>query len=127
MNRRALVVETARDTRAQAHRLRARLSPDAEEPLSQQRFSELLGVSLSSVARWESGRRPDPQLQRKLVRLEHVLAALDEFVAPEDRLTFLTEKHPLLLNMRPIDLPPSDEGEAAILSLLESAASGAFA
>ena len=107
--------------------LRLRLSPDPERPLSQQRFSDLLGVSWSTVARWEGGGRPDPQMARKLARLRRALDALGEMVKPEHRLAFFEQHHPLLLKLRPIDLLDTDEGASAVLRLLEGTESGAFA
>jgi uncharacterized protein (DUF2384 family) len=107
-------------------RLRAALS-DGTRPISQQRLSELLGVSWSTVARWESGQTPDPMIREKLERLWQVVGLLNELVRPEDRLGFLEQRHPLLLRMRPIDLLATKEGFEAVYSLLEATASGAFA
>ncbi|MBI4482529.1 MAG: DUF2384 domain-containing protein [Acidobacteria bacterium] len=107
--------------------LRYRLSPDPNKPLSQQRFSEFLGVSWSTVARWESGGRPDPQITRKLLRLRRVLDAVGDMVKPEYRLAFLEQHHPLLLNLRPIDLLDSEDGAKAVIRLLEGVETGAFA
>ncbi|HZY30591.1 MAG TPA: helix-turn-helix domain-containing protein, partial [Candidatus Methylomirabilis sp.] len=63
--------------------LRQRLSPDSTKPLSQQRFSELLGVSWSTVARWERGGRPDDHMARKLTRLQRALDVLGDMVKRE--------------------------------------------
>lgn len=104
--------------------LSRRLSPDPDRPLSQQRFSELLGVSWSTVARWESGGRPDAQMARKVIRLRCVLDALGEMVKPEYRLAFLEQRHPLLLKLRPIDLLDTDEGAENVLRLLEGGGGG---
>ncbi|MBM2832642.1 MAG: Antitoxin component of bacterial toxin-antitoxin system, MqsA [Dehalococcoidia bacterium] len=107
--------------------LRHRLSPDPDKPLSQQRFSELFGVSWSTVARWEGGGRPNPQVARKLIRLRRALDALGEMVKPEYRLAFFKQHHPLLLNLRPIDLFNTDDGAETVIRLLEGAETGAFA
>jgi len=107
--------------------LRQRLSPDPERPVSQQRFSHLLGVSWSTIARWEGGGTPDPLMRRKLARLGHLLDLMGGMVRPEDRMAFLEQHHPLLLNMRPVDLLDTDAGEKAVAGLLEGAATGSFA
>ena len=107
--------------------LRHRLSPDSNKPLSQQQFSELLGVSWSTVARWEGGGRPDAHMARKLARLRRALNVLGDMVKREHRLAFFKQHHPLLLNLRPIDLLEAEEGAMAVIRLLEGAETGAFA
>lgn len=113
--------------RQEIRNLRRRLSPDPDKPLSQQQFSGFLGVSWSTVARWESGGRPDPRIARKLARLRRVLDALGEMVKPEYRLTFFEQNHPLLLKLRPIDLLDTEDGARTVIRLLEGAETGAFA
>jgi DNA-binding transcriptional regulator YiaG len=112
---------------AQLRALRADLSPDPKKPLSQQRLSQLLGVAWSTVARWEAGGSIEARHAVKLVRLQRVLTLLDEMVAREHRLAFFEQPHPLLLELRPIDLLDTEEGTAAVSRQLEAAASGAFA
>lgn len=107
--------------------LRVQLSPDPPKPLSQQRFSQLLGVSWSTIARWEAGGAIDSRHAQKLVRLQQVLTVLDDMVAQEFRLAFFEQTHPLLMQLRPIDLLDTEEGTAAVLRQLEAAATGAFA
>lgn len=107
--------------------LRYQLSPDPNKPLTQQQFSELLGVAWSTVARWEGGGRPDAHLARKLARLRRALNALGDMVKREHRLAFFKQHHPLLLNLRPIDLLEAEEGAMAVIRLLEGAETGAFA
>ena len=107
--------------------LRHRLSPDSNKPLTQQLFSELLGVSWSTVARWEGGGRPDAHMARKLARLRRALNALGDMVKREYRLAFFKQHHPLLLNLRPIDLLEAEEGAMVVIRLLEGAETGAFA
>ena len=111
----------------QVYELRCALSADPRRPLSQQRLSHLLGVSWSTVARWEGGGQPDAQMMRKLTRIDRVLELLGGMVKPEDRVEFLEQHHPLLLNLRPIDLLDTDNGEKALVDLLEGAATGSFA
>lgn len=107
--------------------LRQRLSRNSTKPLSQQQFSELLGVSWSTVARWERGGRPDDHMARKLTRLRRALDVLGDMVKREYRLAFFKQHHPLLLNLRPIDLLDGEDGAMAIIRLLEGAETGAFA
>lgn len=107
--------------------LRYRLAADPKKPVSQQQFSELLGLSWSTVARWERGGHPDRHLARKLSRLSDALNVLGEMVKRDYRLAFLQQHHPLLLNLRPIDLLDTEEGAMAVIRLLEGAETGAFA
>lgn len=107
--------------------LRYRLSADPMKPVSQQQFSELLGLSWSTVARWERGGNPDPHMARKLSRLRDALKMLGAMVKREYQLAFLQQHHPLLLNLRPIDLLDTEEGAVAVIRLLEGAETGAFA
>jgi DNA-binding transcriptional regulator YiaG len=107
--------------------LRSQFSSDPDKHLSQQRFSQLLGVSWSTIARWEAGGAIDSRHARKLARLQRVLTALDDMVAREHRLAFFEQAHPLLMHLRPIDLLDTDEGTVAVLRQLEAAATGAFA
>ena len=111
----------------QVHELRCRLSADARKPVTQQRLSHLLGVSWSTVARWEGGGQPDAAVMRKLARIGRALDLLGDMIRPEDRVAFFEQRHPLLLNLRPIDLLDTENGEKAVIELLEGAESGAFA
>ncbi len=114
-------------TPEQIRELRQRLSPAPEKLLSQQRLSHLLNVSWSTVARWESGGPLDSRHALKLARLQHTLDALGDFVLPEYRLPFFEQPHPLLMNLRPIDLLDTEEGAKAVIGHLKAAATGAFA
>ena len=107
--------------------LRCQLSPDPIKPLSQQRFSQLLGVSWSTIARWEAGGAIDARHALKLARLRRVLTTLDDMVTRAYRLAFFEQAHPLLMQLRPIDLLDTEEGTTAVLRQLEAAATGAFA
>ena len=122
----ASATRTQRDP-DRVHELRVRLSPAGGQPLSQQRFSQLLGVSWSSVARWEGGGRPDPWMRAKLERLAQVLDRIGEMIRPDRLLEFLETPHPLMMNLRPIDLLETEAGTKALLRLLEGAETGAFA
>ena len=84
--------------------LRFLLSPDPVKPLSQQRFSQLLGVSWSTIVRWEAGGAIDARHAQKLARLRRVVTTLDDMIARAYRLAFFEQAHPLLMQLRPIDL-----------------------
>ena len=99
---------------------------DGAKPISQQRLSDLLGVSWSTVARWEGGQAPDANVRVRLERVLLVIELLGEMVRPEHRLPFLEQRNPQLLRLRPIDLLATDEGFEAVSELLEGVASGAF-
>jgi len=113
-------------TPEQIRELRGYLSFDPAKPLSQQRFSQLLNVSWSTVARWEAGGPLDSRHTLKLARLQRALTALGDMVLPENRLPFFEQPHPLLMKLRPIDLLDTDEGAAAVIGQLEAAATGSF-
>ena len=114
-------------TAGEIRNLRCQRSPDPIKPLSQQRFSQLLGVSWSTIARWEAGGAIDARHALKLARLQRVLTMLDDMVTRAYRLAFFEQAHPLLMHLRPIDLLDTEEGTTAVLRQLEAAATGAFA
>jgi len=74
-----------------------------ERPLSQEQLARLLGLSWSTVARWETGGELGAQMEQKLLRLRRALELLGEMVTPEYRVPFFEQRRPLLLKFRPID------------------------
>jgi uncharacterized protein (DUF2384 family) len=66
-------------------------------------------------------------MEKKVGRLDRLVEALRDMVRPEHRIAFLEQKHPLLMNLRPIDLLDTDEGAEAVLRMVEGASTGAFA
>ena len=56
----------------------------------------------------------------------HIIDLLGDLVHPEDKLRFFEERHPLLMNMRPIDLLDTPEGMEALEKVLRGVATGAF-
>lgn len=116
------VTNLAQEIRA----LRQALGPAPERPLSQERLARLLGVSWSTVARWETGGEPGVQMEQKLRRLRRAVAMLGDMVPPEHRVAFFEQRHPLLLKLRPIDLLETPEGAEAVYRALEAAETGAF-
>lgn len=106
--------------------LQVQLSPDPLKTLSQQRFSQLLGVSRSTIARWEAGGAIDTRHAQKFARLQRALIVLDDMLTREYRLACFEQAHPLLRQLHPIDLLDREEGAAAVLRQLEAAATGTF-
>ena len=106
--------------------LREALAPTPERPLSQERLARLVGVSWSTVARWETGGEPGAQMEQKLLRLRGAVELLGDMVAPEYRVPFFEQRHPMLLKLRPIDLLEIPEGAEAVYRALEAAETGAF-
>jgi DNA-binding transcriptional regulator YiaG len=106
--------------------LREALAPTPGRPLSQEQLARLLGVSWSTVARWETGREPGAELAQKLRRLRRAVELLGDMVTPEHRVAFFEQRHPGLLKLRPIDLLGTPEGAEAVYRALEAAETGAF-
>jgi len=106
--------------------LRADLAPGENKPLSQERFARLIGVSWVTVARWESGSRPDTPTAQKLKRLRKVLNELLDMVERDVIVQFLESRHSGLLNLRPVDLLSTEDGYERVMAVLESASSGTF-
>jgi uncharacterized protein (DUF2384 family) len=118
---------TKRDWKERIRELRALLSADPKKPMTQERFSQLVGVAGGTVARWESTGKVDPWMARKLERLERTLSVLSDMIVREDRVRFLEQAHPLLVGLRPIDLLDNENGCAKVVQLLEGMESGDFA
>ncbi len=106
--------------------LRKALAQTPERPLSQEQLARLLGISWSTVARWETGGEPGAQTERKLRRLRRAVELLGDMVTPEHRVAFFEQRHPMLLRLRPIDLLETPEGAEAVYLALEAAETGAF-
>lgn len=106
-------------------RIRQRLS-SSDRPVTQERLSNVLGVSWSTVARWEGGQNPDPDMAQKLLRLEEVIDLVVDLIHPHDRILFFERPHPLLLEMKPIDLLDTEEGTRALKKVVEGVRTGAF-
>ncbi len=106
--------------------LREALAPTPGRPLSQEQLARLLGVSWSTVARWETGGEPGAQMEQKLLRLRRAVEMLGDMVTPEYRVAFFEQRHPMLLKLRPIDLLETAEGAEAVYRALQAAETGAF-
>lgn len=106
--------------------LRERLSPDPDKPLTQERFGQFLGVSWSTVARWEGGGNPGSQMAKRLFRLDLVLRRLEGLILREDYLAFFDQPNSTLLGARPIELLDNDAASQAVIQLVEGIETGAF-
>lgn len=119
-------MKTVRKVAQEIRALREALAPTPERPLSQEQLARLLGVSWSTVARWETGGEPGAQTEQKLLRLRRAVELLGDMVTPEYRVPFFEQRHPMLLKLRPIDLLETPEGAEAVYRALEAAETGAF-
>ncbi len=119
-------VQTIRKGAKEIRALREALAPTPARPLSQEQLARLLGVSWSTVARWETGGEPGAQMEQKLRRLRRAVELLGDMVTPEYRVAFFEQRHPMLLKLRPIDLLETPEGAEAVYRAIEAAETGAF-
>ena len=121
-----LRMRTLRKVTQEIRALREALGPAPKRPLSQEQLARLLGVSWSTVARWETSGEPGAQMEQKLRRLRRAVEMLGDMVPPEHRAAFFEQRHPMLLKLRPIDLLDTPEGAEAVYRALEAAETGAF-
>jgi transcriptional regulator with XRE-family HTH domain len=119
-------VQAAGKVAQEIRALRAGLAPTPERPLSQEQLARLLGVSWSTIARWETGGEPGAEMAQKLLRLHRAVELLGDMVTPEYRVPFFEQRHPMLLKLRPIDLLDTPEGAELVYRRLEAAQTGAF-
>ncbi len=115
-----------KEFRTRVKELRSRLSAHPDRPISQQRLSQMLGVSISTVARWERGGTPEIRFRHKLNRLTKILNEIGDVIYPEDRLEFFEKENPTLLGMRPIDLLDTNDGSHAVITRVRGIQSGGF-
>jgi uncharacterized protein (DUF2384 family) len=119
-------MQTGRKIAKEIRALREALGPAPGQPLSQEQLARLLGVSWSTVARWETSGEPGAQMEQKPVRLRRAVELLGDMVTPESRVAFFEQRQPMLLKLRPIDLLETPEGAEAVYRALEAAETGAF-
>lgn len=119
------MVERPIDTRAIRGQI---IDPNTGRSLSQQGFSELLGVSVATAARWDQGKGIDSRNRRMVLRLKTVLTALGDKVLPEHKMAWLTQPIPEALNFSPLDLVKIDDPNSLdpVLNRIEAVASGSF-
>jgi DNA-binding transcriptional regulator YiaG len=84
---------------AATRRLRAQLG------LTQEQYARLLGVTWTTVSRWERGQAvPDPKGAVKLARMRELVELIGDAIRREDLPRFLTAPHLELRGHSPVDL-----------------------
>ena len=95
--------------------------------LSQERMAILAGVSLRTVARWESGDvDPEPLLRKRLAGLIAVVRALEGVGDPGDIVGWLETPDPRFHNQPPLDLLGSTHATAELLESIREWGNGEF-
>lgn len=70
--------------------------------LSQERFAQLVGVSVRTIARWEAGDTiPSPLAERQLASLERLHHRLTQLLRPGSIDEWMTRPHPRLGRLTP--------------------------
>lgn len=115
------LVERPLPSPAAVRHLRARLG------LTQEEYARMLGVTWTTVSRWERGQaRPDARGLAKLARLQELLDLIGDAIRPQDVPRFLSTPHAELRGYPPIELLDNDFGFEALKSLVVAAQSGAY-
>jgi transcriptional regulator with XRE-family HTH domain len=79
--------------------------------ISQEKLAQLIGVSLRTVARWESANvSPSPDLRELMDFLLTLAKRLEQSIDRENITAWLTTPNPEFLNQPPIDLVRSEYG-----------------
>jgi transcriptional regulator with XRE-family HTH domain len=90
--------------------------------ITQEEFARLIGVSIRSVARWESGDvQPILDLRKQLDFLLAICRRLDEFIERKHIPSWLTTPNSEFLNKPPMDLVRSEYGRQVIEQELDRA------
>jgi transcriptional regulator with XRE-family HTH domain len=73
--------------------------------ISQQKLAEVLRVSVRTIARWEGGTEPDPDLRKRMTKLRRwVVDELNEHRDPELVLSWLQTPKERVVTCTPVDL-----------------------
>ncbi len=89
-------------------------------------LAETLGVSPSQPTRWRQGKDfPSPQLARRIVDLDHVIASLLQVWEPETAMDWLQSANGHLDGARPIDVLRL-RSSSEVVAALRAEAEGAF-
>ena len=90
--------------------------------IPQEEFARLLGVSIRTVARWESeGVRPTLDMREQLDFLLKLSRRLDDVIDREHITDWLTTPNPEFLNQPPMDLIQSKYGRRVLEQEIERA------
>ncbi len=90
--------------------------------IAQEEFARLIGVSIRTVARWESeGVRPTSDMCEQLDFLLKLSRRLDEVIEREHITDWLTTPNPEFLNQPPMDLIQSKYGRRVLEQEIERA------
>ena len=90
--------------------------------LTQEEMAYLLGVTVTTLSRWATRRtaEPDPAHQEKMERLLAISRQAAKVIRPIGLERWFKTPHPLLLDLRPLDLLRSAAGLEKVQSLLNS-------
>lgn len=92
---------------------------------SQQKFSQLLGLSWITISRWERNiNKPLPKTFALLKRLAQLIDLIYKAIPREKIGLFLVTPHKLLYEYRPMDLLKNDYGFEVLQEFIKSAKSG---
>ncbi len=103
--------------------LRQKLGVDAEKPhksLPQTELADLLGCSLSTVARTESTGHGDILIRAKVGRIHEFIDSFDPPIPQHERIKFLTTPNANLLDCRPIAFMDNPETFEVAKKVLKS-------
>jgi DNA-binding transcriptional regulator YiaG len=90
--------------------------------LNQEETAHVLGVTVTTLSRWATQRtaEPDPAHQEKVERLLSMSQQAAKVIKPAGLERWFKTPHPLLLDLRPLDLLRSAPGLEKVRSLLNS-------
>lgn len=92
---------------------------------SQQKFSQLLGLSWITISRWERNiNKPLPKTFALLKRLAQLIDLIYKAIPREKIGLFLVTPHKLLYECHPMDLLKNDYGFEVLQEFIKSAKSG---
>ena len=95
---------------------------------SQELLARLLGVSWTTISRWERGVAiPSSETEERLERLAIVQDCIGEMMEPDTLADFLLTPHPMLRGHKPVDLLKNEYGLEALIDFIEGAKSGDMA
>ena len=89
-------------------------------------IANIVAVSPATVSRWSGGQAtPDLHTQTVIAALSYIIRRLADFYEPSETRLWLNAKHPLLDNVRPIDLIRAGDAEA-VLAVIDRLDAGVY-